>query len=119
MASNATAPISSFFPVFTPFFFSLRFEEQGSGAPVNVAESESSGATYLVFLQVRIIPEIEAEQEVRQWIGEVGHLHTVKRHAGEFIVGKDTPCRHSKHPGMHGDSDNLVRVRQSKQRHSH
>ena len=53
----------------------LVFEEQGGGAPVNVAESKASRAAHLVFLQVRVIPEIQSERKVRQRIGEVGYLH--------------------------------------------
>ncbi len=36
----------------------LRLENYGCGAPVNVAETETSRATHLVFLQVRVIPQV-------------------------------------------------------------
>ena len=76
----------------------------------NVAESKASRAAHLVFLQVRVILEIQSEREIRQRIGEVGHLHLAERHAGEFIVGKARPSGHSQHARMDGDSDDFVGV---------
>ena len=93
-----------------PQFAGLGFEEQGGDAPINVAESKASGAMHLVFLQVRVIPKIQAEREVRQRISEVGHLHGANRHAGEFIVGKTRPSGHSQRARMDGDSDDFVGV---------
>ena len=63
-----------------------------------------------VFLQVRGIPEIEAEREVHPRLGEVGHLHGANRNAGEFIVGKDRPSLHSQRARMDGDSDDFIGV---------
>lgn len=65
---------------------------------------------HLVFQQVSVIPQIQAELEVRQRIGEVGPLHASNRDAGEFIVGKARPSGHSQSARMQGDSDDFVGV---------
>ena len=63
-----------------------------------------------VFLQVRGIPEIEAEREVRQRIGEVGHLHGANRDADEFIVGKARQASIPSRARMKSHADDFVGV---------